>query len=266
VLRAARNEAIFDLKNFLLSRASILFMRPLNGRIIVVLYFLACESMKPAIVYLRCSTSEQGRSGLGLDAQLDAIRQFAATEGFLIKETIQEIGSGKLGLEDRQGLRQALHRAKQTRCPVIVSKLDRLSRDVSFISGLMAKGTPFIVAELGADVDPFILHLYAALSEKERKLIGARTKAALASLKNRGVQLGNRTNLEQARRRGHLTNAEKAADFASSIRPTLLRMRAKKMTMTEIAEELNRTGVRTAMNAMWHQSTVSRLLKSASAT
>jgi DNA invertase Pin-like site-specific DNA recombinase len=91
--------------------------------------------------------------------------------------------------------------------PVIVAKLDRLSRDVAFISGLMARGVLFIVAELGADVDPFVLHLYAALGEKERKLIGSRTKAALAALKAQGVVLGNQTNLHEAQAKGQATNA-----------------------------------------------------------
>ena len=83
----------------------------------------------------------------------------------------------------------------------MVAKLDRLSRDVEFISGLMAQRVPFIVAELGADADPFMLHIYAALAEKERALISARTKDALAAAKARGVRLGNRTNLPEATRR-----------------------------------------------------------------
>ena len=88
-------------------------------------------------------------------------------------------------------------RAARLKCPVIVSKLDRLSRDVAFISGLMARGVPFIVAELGADVDPFVLHLFAALGQKERQLISQRTKDALAPMVGTG-RLGNKTNLAQA--------------------------------------------------------------------
>jgi DNA invertase Pin-like site-specific DNA recombinase len=79
---------------------------------------------------------------------------------------------------------------RRRRCPVAVAKLDRLSRDVHFISGLMAHRVPFLVAELGPDVDPFILHLFAALAEKERAMISNRTKAALAAAKERGVKLG----------------------------------------------------------------------------
>jgi len=219
--------------------------------------------MKPAIAYVRVSTSEQGKSGLGLAAQSEAIRQFADVEGFEVVEVVTEVASGKLGLDDRTGLRSALAKAKKLRCPVIVAKLDRLSRDVSFISGLMAKGIPFIVAELGVDTDPFILHLFAALSEKERKLIGSRTKAALAALKAQGAQLGNRTNLAEAQAMGQATNAAKAATFASKMLPAIRLLQAQKMTMAEIAAELNERGTKTALGGVWHQSTISRLLKAA---
>ena len=219
--------------------------------------------MKTAVAYLRVSTAEQGRSGLGLAAQRKVIDDFASAEGFELSDVITEVASGKLALADRAGLRKALAKAAKQRCPVIVAKLDRLSRDVAFISGLMAAGTPFIVAELGADTDPFILHLFAALSEKERKLIASRTKSALADLKAQGVQLGNRTNLQEAQALGQARNAEKAAAFAAGILPEIRRLQAQAMTMAQIAEELNRRGVKTALGRTWHQSTVSRLLKAA---
>jgi DNA invertase Pin-like site-specific DNA recombinase len=220
--------------------------------------------MKTAIAYLRVSTAEQGRSGLGLAAQRKAVDEFAAAEGFEFSDVITEVASGKLAMDDRPGLRKALATAAKLRCPVIVAKLDRLSRDVAFISALMAAGTPFIVAELGAETDPFILHLFAALSEKERKLIASRTKSALADLKAQGVQLGNRTNLKEAQALGQARNAEKAATFAASILPEVRRLQAQGMTMTQIADELNRRGVKTALGRTWHQSTVSRLIKTAS--
>lgn len=219
--------------------------------------------MKTAIAYLRVSTAEQGRSGLGLAAQRKVVDDFAAAEGFELSDVITEVASGKLAMDDRPGLRKALTKAAKLRCPVIVAKLDRLSRDVAFISALMAAGTPFIVAELGAETDPFILHLFAALSEKERKLIASRTKSALADLKAQGVQLGNRTNLKEAQALGQARNAEKATAFAASILPEVRRLQAQKMTMTQIAEELNRRGVKTALGRTWHQSTVSRLIKTA---
>jgi DNA invertase Pin-like site-specific DNA recombinase len=149
--------------------------------------------MKTAVAYTRVSTAEQGRSGLGLEAQRAAIEAFAAREHITILGWFSECQSGKRisdTLEERPQLRAALEAANAARAPVLVSKLDRLSRDVHFISGLMAHKVPFLVAELGADVDPFMLHLFAALAEKERAMISQRTKAALAALKARGVKLG----------------------------------------------------------------------------
>jgi DNA invertase Pin-like site-specific DNA recombinase len=146
-----------------------------------------------AVAYLRVSTNEQGKSGLGLEAQKAAIEQFCAREKITLLETFSEVQSGKRvsdGLTERPQLIAALKAAQALGGPVIVSKLDRLSRDVHTISGLMVQKTPFIVAELGRDVDNFMLHLFAALAEKERAMISQRTKAALQALKARGVKLG----------------------------------------------------------------------------
>ena len=110
-----------------------------------------------------------------------------------------ETGKGSDALERRPQLAAALAEARRKRCSIGVAKLDRLSRDVHFISGLMAHRVPFVVAELGADVDPFILHLFAALAEKERAMISTRTKAALKAAKARGVKLGG-PKLAQARK------------------------------------------------------------------
>lgn len=219
--------------------------------------------MNPAISYCRCSSKEQGISGLGLAAQSEAVRQFAALEGFEIVEEITEVASGKLGLDDRDGLRSALAKAKKLKCPVIVSKLDRLSRDVAFISGLMAKGIPFIVAELGIDTDPFILHLYAALSEKERRLIGSRTRSALAVLKAKGVKLGNLKSLEAHRATGSAATAARAKAFAVKMQPTIQNYREQGLTMVQIAERLNNESYKTMRDGTWTHSTVSRILKAA---
>jgi DNA invertase Pin-like site-specific DNA recombinase len=150
--------------------------------------------LEPIVAYLRVSTAQQGRSGLGIEAQRAAIARFAAAEGFEITAEHVEIetGKGDDALDRRPKLNAALAEAKLRHCQVAVAKLDRLSRDVAFISSLMAKRVPFVVTELGRDVDPFMLHVYAALAEKERRLISERTKAALAAAKARGVRLGNR--------------------------------------------------------------------------
>src|SRR3954453_14092023 len=149
--------------------------------------------MTTAIAYYRVATARQGKSGLGIEAQKAAVQQFAEAEGFeLSGEDVEgETGRGSDALDRRPELATALARARKLKCPVIVAKLDRLSRDVHFISGLMAHRVPFIVADLGGDADPFMLHLYAAPAEKERALISARTKAALAAKKAQGVKLGN---------------------------------------------------------------------------
>jgi DNA invertase Pin-like site-specific DNA recombinase len=140
-----------------------------------------------AIAYYRVSTARQGRSGLGIEAQRAAVVRFAEAEGLeLTAEFVEvETGKGADALDRRPQLAAALATGRSRKCPVIVAKLDRLSRDVAFISGLMAQRVPFIVAELGRDADPFMLHLYAALAEKERRLISERTKAALAAARQR---------------------------------------------------------------------------------
>src|SRR6201982_2569143 len=135
----------------------------------------------PLITYIRVSTSAQGRSGLGIEAQRHTLAQFAQREGFeVVREFVEvETGKGSAALDRRPQLSAALAAARKARCHVAVAKLDRLSRDVHFISGLMSHKVPFLVAELGPDVDPFVLHLFAALAEKERSLIATRTRQAL---------------------------------------------------------------------------------------
>src|SRR5437588_13124574 len=156
--------------------------------------------MTPAVAYYRVSTARQGKSGLGIEAQKAAIQRFAEAEGIeLVGEHVEvETGKGSDALDRRPELAAALAQARKAKCPVLVAKLDRLSRDVHFISGLMTHRVPFVVAELGADADPFMLHLYAALAEKERALISARTRAALAAKKAQGVKLGNPRNMPEA--------------------------------------------------------------------
>lgn len=213
--------------------------------------------MKKAIIYRRVSTSEQGKSGLGLEAQKEAVVRFCAAEGFQIAGEYQDVASGKLALEDRPGLAAALAEARNLRCPVVVSKLDRLSRDVAFISGLMARGVPFIVAELGIDTDPFVLHLYAALSEKERRLISQRTKAALASKVGSG-KLGNRTNLEEAQAKGAASNVAASAEFSRRIMGIIGNLR-EGMSLNAIAAHLNTTNTLTMRGGKWTAKAVSRV-------
>src|SRR5688572_6457214 len=168
--------------------------------------------MAQAVAYYRVSTQRQGRSGLGIEAQRAAVARFAETEDITILNEFEEIetGKGSDALERRPQLSAALATARQAKCPVLVAKLDRLSRDVAFISGLMAQRVAFIVAELGADADPFMLHLYAALAEKERRLIGERTRAALSARKAQGARLGNTTNASNAAAVGRQAQVKEA--------------------------------------------------------
>src|SRR3979490_1676210 len=156
--------------------------------------------MERAVAYYRVSTKQQQRSGLGIEAQRATVTRFAEAERLtLVAEFVEiETGKGADALDRRPQLAAALAAARSARCSVLVSKLDRLSRDVAFVSGLMAQRVPFMVAELGRDADPFMLHLYAALAEKERRLIAERTKAALAAKKATGARLGNPHNLDHA--------------------------------------------------------------------
>jgi DNA invertase Pin-like site-specific DNA recombinase len=174
------------------------------------------------ITYLRVSTSQQGRSGLGLEAQRQALRQFAKAEGLeLVREFVEvETGKGSDALDRRPQLKAALAAAKRLKCHVAVAKLDRLSRDVHFISGLMAHRVPFVVAELGADVDPFVLHLFAALAEKERSLISTRTRQALAAAQARGVTLGS-PKLAQARESAVAAIKASADQHAANVLPII---------------------------------------------
>jgi len=208
--------------------------------------------MKPLIAYIRVSDEKtQGVSGLGLEAQQATIARFADTEGFHIVETFIEVETAKGDtLAKRPKLAAALAAAKAAGCAVIVAKLDRLSRDVHFISGLMTKRVPFIVCALGLNVDPFMLHIYAALAEKERAMISERTVAALAAAKERGVKLGGPN--------GCAVQKNRAQAFAESLRPVLAEI--DHLSSRAIAAELNARGIKTATGGAWQSETVLRLI------
>ena len=224
---------------------------------------MAAET-SPFVAYYRVSTQRQGRSGLGLEAQKAAVARFAETESLtqIAEFTEVETGKGSDALDRRRQLAAALASAKAAKCPVVVAKLDRLSRDVAFIAGLMVQKVPFIVAELGIDADPFMLHLYAALAEKERRLISDRTRSALAAKKAQGKRLGNRSNIHQAGANGRMSAKAAAATFAANVMPSVDAVRASGVTtLAGIADALNARGVPTARGGRWHVSTVMNLLR-----
>jgi DNA invertase Pin-like site-specific DNA recombinase len=163
------------------------------------------------------SSAKQGRSGLDLEAQRAAVVAFAKAEGFEIKSEFTEVetGKGSDALDRRPQLRAALKAAKKAKCEVAVARLDRLSRDVAFISGLMAQRVPFIVTALGRSVDPFTLHIYAALAEQERRMISRRTIAGLAAAKAKGRKLGS-SGKKLAKK-----NADAAAARDKALKPVL---------------------------------------------
>jgi len=216
--------------------------------------------MKKIIAYLRVSTDKQGKSGLGLDAQRARLQAFASGEGLEIVEEFVEVetGKGTDALEARPQLKAALAAAKRLDgAPIAVAKLDRLSRDVHFISGLMAQKIPFIVADLGPNVDPFMLHIYAALAEKERTMISERTRAALAAAKLRGAVLGN-PRLSEAR----AVKADKLdwgiATGANAVITGALAAGAG--SLDALARALNNAGVASPMGAAWYKTTVQAFL------
>jgi DNA invertase Pin-like site-specific DNA recombinase len=208
--------------------------------------------MPNILAYYRVSTQRQGKSGLGLEAQRAAVERFAEGEGLTIVNEFIEIESGKGtdALNFRPKLAAALAEARKQKCPVVVAKLDRLSRDVAFVAGLMSQRIPFIVAELGTDADPFMLHIYAALAEKERRMISARTRAALKAAKARGIVLGNP---QQAARNRELARAE-----AEALRPLLAEL--KHLSSRKIAAELTLRGVATPRGGKWQSPTVLRMI------
>jgi DNA invertase Pin-like site-specific DNA recombinase len=160
--------------------------------IVAVIIYREGVTMQTAIGYLRVSTREQGRSGLGLAAQRHDIEAYGAREGFNVKSWHQDIqtGAGKDALLLRPGLAAALKEARSGRCPLMVSRLDRLSRNVHFITGLMEHKVHFVVAAFGRDCDAFTLHIYASIAEQERRMISERIKAAAAVRKRRGLKSG----------------------------------------------------------------------------
>jgi DNA invertase Pin-like site-specific DNA recombinase len=192
----------------------------------------------------------------GLDAQREAVSRFAAAEGIELVEEVVEIetGKGPDALDKRPQLKAALAKAKLVGGAVIVAKLDRLSRDVHFISGLMAQRVAFIVAELGPGVDPFLLHIYAALAEKERALISQRTKAALAAAKARGVKLGNPRGFArpQDSKAGRDAQSAAADERAHALASTIEALKAEGVTSANaLAQALNARSIATARGGKW---------------
>lgn len=219
--------------------------------------------MQAAVGYVRVSTSQQGNSGLGLEAQREAIRAFATAEGYEVIRWVTEVetGKGADALDRRPKLAEALRAARKAQCPVLVSKLDRLSRSVAFISGLMAERVEFIVTELGRQAEAFTLHLFAALAEKERELISQRTKAGLRAAKRRGQKLGahaqSRSAILRASRKGTEVVQRQADERAEALRWSVEAALREGGSLRKAADLLNGKGIASPGGGRW---TASNLL------
>lgn len=219
-----------------------------------------------AVLYTRVSTQEQAKDRNGLEGQLASLLAFCHREGINPILHLEEVASGGVGLEGRPVLARAFTLAAKVKGLVLVSKLDRLSREVSLISTLMTQRVRFATAEDGLEVDPFMLHLKASFAEKERKMIGERTRAALAAKKARGEPVGRAAwaNPEVSSRRAveASTRAVKAtADaFASQVAPMVRALAASGLTYQQIADRLNASGTPSARGARWHAPSVCRVL------
>lgn len=211
------------------------------------------------VIYRRVSTAAQGESGLGLEAQDRDIALFLdnySDTPFEVIGTFTDVQSGKH--DDRPELQKALDLARKEGAEVLVSKLDRLSRDVAFIANLLKdKRLSFRVASM-PHADKFQLHIYAALAEQERDFISLRTKQALAAAKARGVKLGGMRDATMKRNDAAIAAADAAAQRVAAI---VVPMRAANATLQQIADALNAANVPTPRGAKWQPMSVSNALK-----
>ena len=209
--------------------------------------------MPEFVAYYRVSTDRQGESGLGLEAQRSAVARFI--QGASLLGEFQEIESGK-NHTNRPQLTAALVMCRTSRATLVIAKLDRLARDVHFISGLMKAGVDFVAVDM-PQANKLTVHILAAVAEHEREAISQRTKAALQAAKARGTKLGNprwQESIVRAR------TARNPVPVSPTIVATIAERRAQGVTLRKIAEHLNKMGVRTPRGNRWHPETISKLL------
>ena len=207
------------------------------------------------VAYLRVSTDKQGIRGLGMDAQQAAVTRFvAASRGRLLAQYV-EVESGKRA--DRPELQQALDHAKQARATLLIAKLDRLSRNVAFISRLLESGVELLCCDM-PQANRLTLHILAAVAEHERQMISERTKAALAAAKARGARLGAPHGSDPSAARAERTRA--ATAFRDRMAPDVVRLAGQGLSLQRISTELNRLGSVTSTGKAWYPAAVWRVL------
>jgi DNA invertase Pin-like site-specific DNA recombinase len=210
------------------------------------------------IAYFRVSTDRQGRSGLGLDAQREAVlRHVGSNRGELIGEFC-EIESGKRN--DRPQLSAAIAATKKAKATLIIAKLDRLARNVYFVSGLIESGVDFVAAD-NPHANKLMVHMLAAFAEHEREQISQRTKDALAAAKARGIRLG-RNGADRLARAYRAQAIERARQLA----PVLTELQSAGMSARQMAAELTARGIATPNGARWHAQSVLRMIDRARIT
>lgn len=214
----------------------------------------------PAFVaYLRVSTKRQGDSGLGLDAQRAAIAAHVAREQGRVLAEYTEVESGRR--TDRPKLAEALAHARADRVTLVIARLDRLARNVAFLSALMEVNAPFIALDVPS-ADRLTLHVLAAVAESEARAISTRTRAALQAAKQRGVKLGTPANLNRADRlRGAAVQRDRARATVAPAAAVILQLRHDHhWSLSKIATWLNTKGFRRPSGKRWHPSQVARVL------
>lgn len=214
------------------------------------------EYVGKAVAYLRVSTDKQGRSGLGLEAQREAVARYALDARLeVVGEYLEvETGKGANALTKRPQLLAALLEAKRRKAKLVLAKLDRLARNVHFISGLMETGVDVAVADM-PHADSFQLHLFAALAEKEGAVISQRTKAALSAAKARGTKLGTNGAKLAAE------NKALAAERLEKVAPSLIELRQAGLSRRAMIAALNDRQIPSPAGGRWHLANLQRALE-----